>query len=259
MPWELLSQNLKLPVFALVAGRLGGMLAFQPVLGALAVPFQVRVLLVLGLAALVTPLVDLPAAAPDTPLGLILALALETLLGALLGLGAALCFLGLQWGGLLVAQESGLAFGQIVDPTTEEEETTVGVFYLQFAVVLYLVIGGHRALLAACLDTFTSIPLLGPGLDAGAGVELLLRALTVGGHVTFRVAAPALVALFLVNLALGFVSRTMPQLNILAVGFSLKTLTGFLIMAVALPSAAQAFIDATECVFGWFQELLAAA
>jgi flagellar biosynthetic protein FliR len=256
MPLELFAQYLKLPVFALVVARLAGLIMFQPVLGAMSIPYNVRALLVLGLAALVTPIVPTPANLPDTPFGLTLALGLELLLGALLGLVLATCFLGLQLGGLLLAQESGLAFGQIVDPTTEEDETVLGVFQLQLGAVVFLVVGGHRAAVSACLDTFQSIPLLGDHGLAFLGVDMLVKTLSVGGQVAFCVAAPALLALFLVNVALGFVSRTMPQLNVLAVGFSLKGLLAFLIIAVSLPTGINAFVDTVEDVYRWLTELV---
>lgn len=258
MPIELLATYLKLPVFALVAARLGGLLMFQPLLGSLAIPLQLRALLILGLAALITPFVSLPADAPDTPLGVALALGGEILLGGVLGLAGVICFLGLQWGGLLVAMEAGLAFGQVANPTTEEEENVLGVFYLQLAVVVYLIIGGHRALVCACLDTFATIPLLTNDPAALLGLDLLFKALVISGQVAFQVAGPTLLALFLVNLALGFIGRTMPQLNVLAVGFSLKSLIGFLVMAVSLPTALDAFIGATERVYSWLHHLVGA-
>jgi flagellar biosynthesis protein FliR len=256
MPLELVASYLKLPVFALVAARLGGMLMFQPVLGALAIPIHFRVMLVVALAALLTPLVSLPVNAPDTPAQIALALGIELLLGVLLGLLTMACFVGLQLGGLMIAQESGIAFGQIVDPSTEEEESVVSVFYLQLAIVVYLIVGGHRALLSACLDTFDSIPLLGDCDQIRMGGDLLCRALTLSGEVAFRVAGPVLLALFLVNIALGFISRTMPQLNVLAVGFSLKSLLALTIMAATLPTAMNAFIGALTTVMGWTHELL---
>ncbi len=256
MPLELIAQYLKVPVFALVVARLGGLLMFQPVLGALSVPINLRALLVLGLAVLITPFVALPAAMPDTGLGIALALGSEVLLGGVLGLAGVLCFLGLQWGGLLLAMESGLAFGRIVDPSSEEQETVIGVFYVQMAVVLYLVVGGHRALIAACLDTFEALPLLSDVELPMHGADMLFKALALSCHVAFRVAAPALVALFLVNLALGFIGRTMPHLNILAVGFSLKALVAFMLMAISLPSAAETFIGATETIYSWLYRLI---
>ncbi len=256
MPFELLAQYMKLPVFALVAARLGGLLMFQPVLGAMAVPARLRVMLVLGLAALITPCVSLPANLPPTPLGVALAMGLEVLLGALIGLVTIVCFLGLQWGGMLVAQESGLAFGQVADPTTNQRETLLGVFYLQVAVLVFLIVGGHRALIAACLDTFETIPLLGHNPAAALGADLIVRALSLSTQLALRVAAPAMIALFLVNLAMGFVSRTMPQFNILAVGFSIKGMIAFLLMAVSLPSAMDVLISALEQVTLWLRTLV---
>jgi len=256
MPFELLAQYLKLPVFALVAARLGGLLMFQPVLGSLAIPHRLRVMLVLALAALMTPLVHLPAAAPDTPLQIAFAMGLEVLLGGLIGLVTVACFLGVQIGGQLIAQEAGLAFGQIVDPNTDHQQSVIGVLYVQLVAVVYLVIGGHRALVSACLDTFQTIPLLADGGAARVGGEMLCDAIALSGHVAFQVTAPAMLALFLVNVAMGFVSRTVPQLNILAVGFSLKAMVAFLLMAVSLPSAADAFIESLEQVCLWLNEFL---
>ncbi len=256
MPFELLAQYLKLPVLALVAARLAGLIMFQPVLGAMSIPGKFRVMLVLGLAALITPMVSLPAAAPDTPLAIVFAMGAEVLLGGMIGMVSVACFLGLQWGGQMVAQESGLAFGQIANPETNLQDTIVSIFYLQLAVAVFLILGGHRALVSVCLDTFETIPLLGDRHAALLGTDFLFKTMSIGGHVAFRVAAPAMLALFLVNLAMGFVSRTMPQLNILAIGFSLKAMVAFLLMAVSLPSAADAFISSLERAHLWLNQLI---
>jgi len=256
MPLQLFACYLKLPIFALVLARLGGLLLMQPVLGAAAVPVRLRLLLIVGLAALMTPLIAVPSAMPDDMVSIGIAFGGELLLGAILGLVGAICFLGLQLGGLMIAMESGLAFGQIVNPATEEDENVLGTFYLQLAVVVYLILGGHRALIGACLDTFDTIPLLCGTTGISHGPDLLVTAVQLSCELAFRVAAPALLALFLVNLALGFIGRTMPQLNILAVGFSLKTMIAFMFMAVALPAAMEGFIDVTEDLYGWLNDLV---
>jgi flagellar biosynthetic protein FliR len=256
MPLDLLTTYFQLPVFALVASRLGGMIMFQPVLGSMAVPMNLRVLLVAGLAAMLTPLVSLPPDAPTNLAALALAMGYEILLGGVIGLVAVACFLGLQWGGLVIAQECGLAFGRIVDPSSDEQETVLGVFYLQLAVVVFLIVGGHRALITSCLDTFEVIPLLTYDDALLRATDLLIDALTMGGHVALRVAAPVMIALFLVNLALGFVSRTMPQLNVIAIGFSLKAMVAFLMIMVTLPTATDVFVASLEEAYGWFHALI---
>jgi flagellar biosynthesis protein FliR len=254
MPYDLLNQLGWLPVFALVASRLGGLIMFQPILGVAGVPVRLRLLLVAGLAALVTPLAHLSAAPPNTPAGLAVAMAGELGLGLLIGLTVWLCFLGLQVGGLLIAQESGLALGQIADPSSGMEETVVGSFYLNTGIVVFLIAGGHRAVVNACLDTFETIPLLAAHRVWSDGVPLLLEALAAGCRLAVHVAGPTLVTLFLINVALGFISRTVPQLNIATVGFSVKALLGFVVMAAALPAALTSFTEGFEQALEWMAE-----
>lgn len=248
MPYELLNAYLNLPLLLLVVSRLAGMVMFQPLLGSLSIPPQVRVLLVLGLAAMVMPLVALPESAPATPLELALALGVELMLGALLGLAVRACFLALELGGQIIAQESGLAFAEIVDPTSGGQQDVLSMVYVQLGAVVFMIVGGHRAVLAACLDSFAAIPLLsGPDLIE-RGVWLVLDALRVGGEVALRVAAPVLLTLFLVNVVLGFIGRVLPQLNVTVLGFSLKGLVVFVVAAVALPASMEAFVGGLEMV-----------
>jgi flagellar biosynthetic protein FliR len=256
MPLELLTQFLKLPVFMLVVARLAGMIMWQPVLTALAIPPLVRVILLLGLGALVLPFVPVTGAVPDTLFGLVIAMGEEVLLGGMIGLVVAIVFAGVQMGAELVAQESGLSFGQMVDPSTNQILSVLSSFYTQLAGVVYLIVGGHRVLLAACLDTFRTVPLAGyPGV-ASIGTGMLVEVLAAGTTLAIRVAAPALLTLFLVNMALGFISRTVPQIDIATMGFSLKALIGFVVMAIAIPSALGAFTDTLELSLGWLAQLV---
>ncbi len=255
MPWELLGLYMKLPVFALVASRLGGMLMLQPLMSSLAIPTNLRVLLILALAALITPLVPAPANAPESIVELAIAIGHELLLGGAMGLALAACLSGVQIGAQLVAQESGLAFGQIADPTLDQDETALGVFYLQLSAVVYLVAGGHRLMVATCLDTFESLPLLAGGGSLADVAELLTAALAAGGALALRVGAPTLVTLLLVNMALGFASRTIPQLNVTTLGFSLKSLLGFVFIAVSLPIVMGSVVEALQAVFEGVQAM----
>ena len=256
IPLQLWGLYLKLPVFALVAGRLGGLIAFQPVVGGLAVPARVRALLTIGLAALITPLVPAPDDLPANFSGLALGMAREVLLGAWLGLIVRICFVGLELAGTLVATEAGLAFGQLADPSSGTQQSVLGIFYAQVAVVIFLVIGGHRALFQATLNTFETIPLLSDGGRLVPGIELLPDSISLAFAVAVRVAAPVVITLFAADVALGFVSRTVPQINVATVGFSVKTMVGMVLMAVSLPVTFDVFIDALEQTVGWVQQVL---
>ena len=256
MPLEIWGLIIHLPVFALVAGRLGGLIAFQPVVGGLAVPVRVRALLTVALAALVTPLLPTPQHLPTTFAGLALGMAQEVLLGAWLGLIVRICFLGLELAGTLVATEAGLAFGQLADPSSGTEQSVLGIFYAQVAAVIFLVVGGHRALFQAALSTFETIPLLTDGGRLPPGIELLADSMSLAVGVAVRVAAPVVITLFAADVALGFVSRTVPQINVATVGFSIKTMAGMILMAVSLPVAFDVFLDALDQTVGWVQQVL---
>ncbi|MCG3126169.1 MAG: hypothetical protein CHACPFDD_00999 [Phycisphaerae bacterium] len=250
MPLDLLNAYLNVPVFGLVAARLAGLIMFQPLLSSLAIPGNLRVLFVLALAALVTPFVQLPADAPDSTLEFAIALSSELLLGILMGGVVAACLVGLEVGGLLVAQESGLAYAQVIDPNTENENTVVSVFYLQLGVVVFLTLGGHRAVLGSCLRSFDTVPLL-TAIDTTGGLSWFTDALAAAFELAVRVAAPTVVTLFLVNVAMGFIARTMPQFNVVTLGFSFKTLISFVIAAAALPLAVDAFASQLERAIEW--------
>src|SRR5262249_18131992 len=208
MPIDLVNTYLALPLFALIASRLAGVVLFLPMIGGMAVPSRIRALLVIGLAALVTPLVHLDNAAPTEPLALAEALARELMVGVLIGLAVRVCFDGLQAGAQLIAQESGMAFGQIVDPNSGVEADMLSVFYIQLAGVIYLIVGGHRVLISAALETFAEVPPLGATGPLDHGVDAVIDSLAAGAELALKVAAPVLVTLLLVNGALGFICRT---------------------------------------------------
>lgn len=245
MPLDLVAAYLKLPVFALVASRIAGVIMFMPMIGGLAVPAVIRALIVIGLAAIASPLVYLESP-PDSLAGLVLGAGGELLLGVLIGLIVRTLFVGLELAGQLVAQESGLAFGQIADPNSGDDQSVLSAMYVQLAGVVFLVVGGHRIVLAAVLDTFSRIPLLDQPPWELAGMEPLVEMFTVAGGLAIRIGAPALITLFLVNVSLGFIARTVPQLNVTMVGFSIKGLVAFVVMALSLPAAMSVFIDAID-------------
>ena len=255
MPLELIAIYTKVPVFLLVVCRLGGLLLYQPIISGAAVPAKLQILLVLALSALVAPFVNLHSGTPATPIEIVFAMANELLLGILMGLVLRMCFVGLQLGAQVVAQEAGLAFGRVADPTTGDDESIFASMYVQLGAIIFLIIGGHRVLLAVALDTFDAIPLLGDQGTFVRGVDLIVDALTLGTEIAVRLAAPVLLTLFLVTAAMGFISRTVPQLNILTVGFSVKGLVGFVLMAISLPAAFEAFTAALETTVQWVSGL----
>jgi flagellar biosynthetic protein FliR len=108
---------------------------------------------------------------------------------------------------------------------------------------VFVIIGGHRELMQVLLDTFRWMPpgntAFGPSL-VDALTQVTSNSLALG----VRAAAPAMVSLLLANLLLGLINRTMPQLNIIAVGFGLNVMILMVVTAASLSAIAWLFQDA---------------
>ena len=53
--------------------------------------------------------------------------------------------------------------------------------------------------------------------------------------IALKMGAPILAALFLADVALGFIARTAPQINVFIIGFPVKVGMGILLLGISLP------------------------
>ncbi len=230
-------------LFSLVLTRTSGLIMTAPIYGTPDVPRQVRALLAVALALLITPTQWHVSVPPPGSTLMYLALAgSELLVGFCLGLGVVILFSGLQLAGELAGRVGGLMLADVLDP---QAETNVPLFSrLMFLVGLavFVLIGGHRVVMAGLLDTFRTIP---PGRAAFADslLSALVTLLAQGVALGLRAALPVVAALLLSTLVMGLISRTLPQLNILVVGFGLNALLTFAVLALTLGAAVWVFQD----------------
>jgi flagellar biosynthetic protein FliR len=101
--------------------------------------------------------------------------------------------------------------------------------------------------MAAMLDTFRWRP---PGVRdlPTTVVDTLTEVTTESFLVGIRAGAPVMVALFLAVLILGLISRTLPQLNVIAVGFSLNSMVMMVTLAASLSALAWIVQDNADTV-----------
>jgi flagellar biosynthetic protein FliR len=166
----------------------------------------------------------------------------ELAIGVLVGLGASLLLIGVQLAAQLAAQQAGLALGDIFNPLLESEGTAVSQLYFLVATMVFLGVGGDRAVIAALLDSFETVPPLAFRVTPDL-IELIVEMLVLSFAIAIRVGAPVVLALMLSFLTLGFIMRTVPQLNILTVGFPIKIAVAMLIMAVTMMTLEPVVLD----------------
>ncbi|MBN2578118.1 MAG: flagellar biosynthetic protein FliR [Pirellulales bacterium] len=246
-------------LFTLILTRVSGLTMTAPAFGSKDVPVRIRVLLALALAVLVFPLQR--NAAVDDPGTMLQYLALvggELLIGAFLGLGVMLLLHGIELAGELIASTGGLMLADVYDPTADASIPIISRFFYFFSLSVFLCIGGHRLVMAGLLDTFQTIP-PGRGLFSATIGDAFFTLLAQSFSLGLRVAAPAVTALLVTTLVMGLISRTVPQLNILIIGFGMNALLTLAVVALTLGTAAFAFQSQLESVLQTLLEALQAS
>jgi flagellar biosynthetic protein FliR len=231
-------------VFLLVFTRLSGLVIAAPVVGSRSVPVRIRALLVFALTLLIAPLHwGTPIDTPHNLLELARLVSYEILVGSALGLGVMFLLLGLQVAGHVAGHMSGMALADVFDPTFDASIPMIAQLMDVVTILLFVAMGGHRIVLDALLDTFQWMP---PGAveistDALTSMVAIMRESLILG---VRAAAPMIVSLLMSILVMGLISRTLPQLNILAVGLSLNSIVMLATVAISLGAIAWMFQDA---------------
>jgi flagellar biosynthesis protein FliR len=233
-------------VFTLVLARTGTLLMTAPLFGSQALPRRLRGLLAVALSLLVTPVYLATSMPPIDRLpeyGRLLAN--EALVGLLLGLGINILFSGVQVAGQIVSQLAGLSLADVFSPGFENEDVSVfsQLFYF-LTLAVFVAIGGHRLVMEALLDTFAAAP-PGHAVLGGDFVGVLTSILSQSFALGIRAAAPLLAALLISNIVLGLISRTLPQINVIAVGFNINSLLALGVMFLSLGAMAWTFQEPT--------------
>jgi flagellar biosynthetic protein FliR len=227
--------NQLLPAFALVAARVGGMALTAPVFGSAAITRVMRVMIALVLALGISPAIVKPIEL-STP-QLAVAFGGELLLGVAIGLAMRLIFVAVQWAGELIGQQMGLSLGGVYDPNFGEGGTTMGGIFTMLTLVVFLIAGGHRAMLAGVRTSFDSVPLMTAGFNKNV-LDMLLAVFQASMSMTIRLAAPILVTVLIVELVIGFVARTIPSLNNFGIGMSLRPVVGLIVLMIGIAMSA---------------------
>jgi flagellar biosynthetic protein FliR len=222
-----------IPIYVLVLFRIAGMMIWAPLLGSTQIPKQVKAMIACVLAAAIAPNLSVHVAIPTTSWGLAIAIGGEIVFGAAMGFILSLVFIAAQWAGEIMGQQMGLNLGQTLNPQFGGGGSVVGDLYFFLTLLIFLCIGGHLAMIKGVFESFSALPLLSVSMNR----PLLNTITSVFGGATMlamQLAAPMLVTMLVVDMVLGFVGKTVPQLNIMSAGISMRALAGMMVLIIGL-------------------------
>lgn len=223
-------------VYVLASIRFLGLLSSVVVFTGASVPVPVRFWLSFMLALASAPVIR------ETPLdpvllsnvtSLALLAAKELMIGSVLGALASAPLYALQMAGRFVSQQMGLAMASLVDPMSQGNVSVVGQMKYLLGTWFWFFWGGHLLLTRAAVESMRAMPPAVP-----LNVILSLPALQVWVRELFllsvRMVLPYFGTLLLADVGLGFVARTVPQMNVFMLGFPIKIVLGLVLMGAIL-------------------------
>ncbi|MFI4875346.1 MAG: flagellar biosynthetic protein FliR [Blastopirellula sp. JB062] len=243
-------------IFVTVLTRISGMIATAPMLGSNYAPPKIKAFLAVTMAIMITGLFwgeKFPT--PEHWMSYLVILGGELFIGISFGLGVRILFAGVQITGQLLGQIGGMSVADVFNPAFDDNVPMLSVLFDMVVVAMFFCVGGHRFMIAALLSTFADVP-PGVGLASPEVAHVLVTTLSTSFMLGVQAAAPGVVALMIGVLVMGLISRTLPQLNLIAVGFSLNTMLLMTFVFLTVGTMGWLFQDQLEPTVNQIRELV---
>ena len=220
------------------------------------IPVQVKAAASLVLSLGVWPHLSLSAAAmPAHPFDVGLMVLGEAVMGLVLGMAVNFLFMGIQSGGELLGYQMGFTMINFADPLSGNQTGASAFFLWMVAALVFLTLDGHLHMIKGFATSFALVP---PG-GLFLGRVVLDQVLYLAAQMfvlALQIAAPVMVALFLVEVTLGLMARTSPQIHIMEFGFPLKIGVGFFFLGLLMSIMADRIADFIQGIDALFGNLL---
>ncbi|SES79311.1 flagellar biosynthetic protein FliR [Anaerobranca gottschalkii] len=220
--------------FILLTVRFTGLYLGSPIFGGRNIPNQVKIALALICSLIITPLHSVGITIEQIDLSIILLGIKELVVGLVIGYIAMLTFTAIQFAGQFIDVQMGFGIVNVVDPQFGNPIPIIGNFKYIIAILLFLTVNGHHLLIDALFKSIELVPI--GTITFGDNVIIYIFGLFVRLFlISLQVGLPIIGTLFIVDVGLGIVARTVPQMNVFVVGIPLKILVGFTIIIMIFP------------------------
>lgn len=222
-----------LQTFLLIFARVVSVLWLLPVFSSkvVSVPFKAGVSLLI--AYLLFDSVGVNRSFSDDPYFLFLFVMKEVFIGLAIGFSVRLLFMAVNVAGEIIAIQSGFSFARFMDPLSMTQATVIEQMKNLLAMMLFLAMDAHHILIRAIVASFRDVPIGSVTMQQSFFQYLI----TVSGRIFvtgFKIGAPIIVTLMFVEIALGMLSRMIPQINIFIEGVPLKILVTVIMFSFSL-------------------------
>ncbi len=221
--------------FLLLLARLSGLFLSAPIFSSRQMPVRIKVFVLVLLSVTLSYVIPVGNAVSIDNAGMFLAaMVMEIVVGFTIGFVAYVVFAAIQLAGQLMDMQMGFGIVNVVDPLSGTQIPLMGNLTQTLALLMYLVIDGHHYLLQALIQSYQIVPV--KGLNLGDSFfDLLMTIAAQMFVIAVKIAAPIIIAVLVADIAMGFVARTVPQMNVFIVGLPLRILVGLITLMLMMP------------------------
>ncbi len=209
--------------------RIGAFLIASPFFGGSAVPLQVRIIMAVLLGVAVVTTVEVPDWQAFAGLNGIQVILTELAIGISSGLILTIWFSAALLAGEKIASSAGLGFAAQIDPDSGGQTPVVSKTFSLFLTVIFLSWNGHLLVLRAVADSYTYLP-----VGAMPAFPVLIQSgIAAAGSMFFAatiIMLPLTAFLMAINLVIGVITRSAPQLNLFSFGFPISMIGIFVLL-----------------------------
>lgn len=217
-----------IPLFLLVFARVLAFMLTLPLFSYRTFPTMFRIGMSFFLSLVITTTLDETLNVIDSEYFLLLLK--EITVGLLTGLIAFMILAALQIAGGFIDFQMGFAVANVIDPQTGAQSPLIGQFFYMFALLFLLSVNGHHLLIDGIINSYQLIPIDALISFSSVFGEFSIATFNMLFVIAFQMAIPLVGCLFLVDVALGIIARTVPQLNVFVVGLPLKIAVSFSVL-----------------------------
>ncbi len=228
--------------FMLASLRIGAFLVVSPIFGSTAIPVQVRVIAGAFLAVMVMGYSQVPDIDSFSELRIIGVIITELLIGIAAGLILTIWFSAAVLAGEKIATSAGLGYAAQIDPNSGGQTPVVSQMLSLFMIILFLGVNGHLVVLRTMLESYSYLP-IGAMPAWGAFIKGGISAASAMFVAASIIMLPIAFVMLLINLAVGVITRSSPQLNLFSFAFPMSLLSIFILFYLSVDSMSHALKD----------------
>lgn len=233
--------NYQMLIFIFV--RMIGFILIAPILSRTNIPFYTKIVFAVFLSLILMNTVE-KIDFDFNEIQFIIMLIKEVIVGFLLGFMIYLYFVSFLILGELVDMQIGFSMVKVFDPQNNSQISILGNYYNIIAMLFFLLIDGHHLMIKALSESYNMLPLFSFSISEEVinTIFIIMKDTFIIG---FKLSSPVMATIFLVNLFLGILAKTVPQMNVFVVGMPLKIIVGILTIITTVPL----FLVALQYVF----------